>query len=441
MIVTLDGSAGTGKSTLAKRLARALGFSCFDTGAMYRSLAWKLLEEKIAFQEGPELDALLARFAFRVDSSVPHAPRFFVGDEEVTTEIRAPHISTYASRVAAFPSARKALVQIQRAFGAQGDVVFEGRDIGTIIFPSADVKFFLTARSDVRAKRRYEELLQKFPDLSLTLSAEQILEEIEQRDRQDINRSCAPLRKPEGAVEIDTSDHSIDEILSKMVRIVEERRKPVRIPCFYRFVRGLAWTFFRVFYRLKVYGLHHVRRGRAIIAPNHASNFDPPVVSACCPHEVQFLAKASLFEVPILGWVIRKLNSHPVARGGSDAAVFRQLIQLLQEEKKVVLFPEGQRSDSGELQPLEKGLAFLAYKSHSRILPAYVSGTAEIWGPKRRFPRLRGRVACAFGSPIEWEEFANLERAEAIEQITARCDQALRKLKTWMEAGAIGEPP
>ena len=213
MIVTIDGSAGTGKSTLAKRLARALGFSCFDTGAMYRSLAWKLLEEKIAFQEGPELDALLARFAFRVDSSVPHAPRFFVGDEEVTTEIRAPHISTYASRVAAFPSARKALVQIQRAFGAQGDVVFEGRDIGTIIFPSADVKFFLTARSDVRAKRRYEELLQKFPDLSLTLSAEQILEEIEQRDRQDINRSCAPLRKPEGAVEIDTSDHSIDEIL------------------------------------------------------------------------------------------------------------------------------------------------------------------------------------------------------------------------------------
>ena len=436
MIVTIDGSAGTGKSTLAKRLARALDFACFDTGAMYRSLAWKLLEEKIAFQEGPELDALLARFAFRAESA-----RFFVGDREVTTEIRAPHISSSASRVAAFPSVRKALVQIQRAFGAQGNVVFEGRDIGTVIFPNADVKFFLTARSEVRARRRYDELLQKFPDLSETLRLEQILEEIEQRDLQDTTRAHAPLRKPENAVEIDTSETTVDQVLAKMVKIVEARRKPDPIPLFYRFVRGLAWGFFRLFYRLKVYGLHHVRRGRAIIAPNHASNFDPPVVSAACPHEVQFLAKASLFRVPLLGAIIRRLNSHPVARGASDAAVFRQLIALLQEEKKVVLFPEGQRSDANEIQPLEKGLAFLAYKAHSRILPAYVSGTGAIWGPSRRFPRWRGRISCAFGSPIEWEEFAGLDRAEAIERMTARCDASIRALKAWMEDGAIGDPP
>ena len=165
------------------------------------------------------------------------------------------------------------------------------------------------------------------------------------------------------------------------------------------------------------------------------------MVSAACPHEVQFLAKASLFRVPLLGAIIRRLNSHPVARGASDAAVFRQLIALLQEEKKVVLFPEGQRSDANEIQPLEKGLAFLAYKAHSRILPAYVSGTGAIWGPSRRFPRWRGRISCAFGSPIEWEEFAGLDRAEAIERMTARCDASIRALKAWMEDGAIGDPP
>lgn len=431
MIIALDGPAGTGKSTIAKKLAERLGFAYFDTGAMYRSFAWFCLKEN---GDEKHLDPIVEKFSFRLETSDKGERRYFVGKEDVTEAIRQPAITAFSSKVAIYPNVRSAMVKIQRAFAEDRNAVFEGRDMGTVVFPDADLKIFLSAREEIRAKRRFDELSAK-GEQGLTL--ETVRKEMLERDRQDIMRHISPLRKAKDAIEVDTSDLKIDEVLSSILKRVPYPR----MKWFYWCIIHIARFFFRAFFKLRIYGLEHYPQGKAIIAPNHASNFDPPVVSSACPEEVHFLGKASLFDVPILGWVIRKLNTHPVSQQGSDAAVFRKIIQILERGQKVILFPEGTRTATGQLQPLEKGLAFLAVKARAKILPVYIQGTFEAYGPQRKFPKLTGKITCAFGSPIEWDEVAHLDKKEAAQVMTAKCKAALHLLKDWVEEGCTGTPP
>ena len=238
--------------------------------------------------------------------------------------------------------------------------------MGTVVFPEAELKIFLTARPQVRAERRYRELLMKFPDLANTLSQEQILREIEERDHKDSTRAISPLRQATDAILIDTSDLEAEEAVDRVLELyakVKHHKKHQHMRGVYRWVCLSVRAILKIFYRLRVYGLSHFRSGAAVIAANHASFFDPPVISVSCPEEVHFLAREPLFRIPVLGKIIRVLNSHPVSRDASDAHTFRVLIQLLHEGQKVILFPEGSRSLDGNLKPLEKGLSFLVYKA------------------------------------------------------------------------------
>src|SRR5690606_32840489 len=146
------------------------------------------------------------------------------------------------------------------------------------------------------------------------------------------------------------------QVIDKIVKLKPKRRYP-KMKLSYKIVYWMARLFFKTCFRLKIYGLEHFRPGAAIIAPNHTSFYDPPVVSISCPEEVHFLARGSLFEIPFIGWLIKILNSHPVARGSSDASIFRMMFDLLGQGKKLILFPEGQRSKTGELLPFERGLS------------------------------------------------------------------------------------
>lgn len=444
MIITIDGPSGTGKSTVAKGVAKRLGFLFFDTGAMYRSLAWKLLEENIAVSDESAIRKIVGAFQFDIQTSREGEKCYFVSGVDVTKKIRTQEISLLASQVSSLAFVRKALVKIQREFGHRVNAVFEGRDMGTVVFPDAEIKIFLTANLQVRAERRYHELLVKFPDLADSLSKEQILSEIEERDHNDRTRTVSPLRQAKDALLIDTSNLSIEEVIEQIVQAkkrIRRKKKLAPMKWSYALIYHSVRAFFRLFYRLRIYGLSHFKPGAAIIAANHTSFFDPPVISVSCPEEVHFLARESLFRIPLLGRLIRILNTHPVARDSSDASTFRQLIQLLQQREKVILFPEGKRSNDGKLQPLEKGLSFLVYKAHCSILPVYVSGTREAWNRSSKFPRLFGKISCVFGSPIEWQEFEELEKREAMGKITERTEIAIRSLKQWFEEGAQGSPP
>lgn len=442
MIIAIDGPSGTGKSTVAKGVAKRLKATFFDTGAMYRAAAWKILQEGIDPRDVARVSAFMPRFRFYIRRGVGEERSYFVGESDVTVLIRTPEVSAASSLIATYPEVRKAIVPMQRKFGEHSDAVFEGRDMGSVVFPDADLKVFLTARIEVRAERRYRELQLKFPDLSHSITQEQILKEIEERDRQDAERSISPLVQAPDAVLIDTSDLTIEQVIDRIVRLVPKSKR--RFPAMkwsYALVYHLARLYFRLFFRLKVYGLSHFRPGAGLIAANHASFFDPPVLSISCPEEVHFLARDTLFHVPLLGSLIQKLNAHPVAHHVSDFQILREMIRLLGEGRKLILFPEGGRTPDGALQPFERGLAFLATKAGCPVFPAYLQGTFAAWPRTRKWPKMCGKIACVFGSPIEWEDFEGLPKKEAEAQLLKRVETAVKDLKAWLDQGAEGEPP
>ena len=218
MIVAIDGPAGAGKSTAARLLAKRLGYTLLDTGAIYRVMALRAREGDVDWADGPAVAALAdgLELRFHLDGDLN---RVFVDGKEVTTAIRTPEMSDGASRVSALPEVRAALLGIQRRIGAAGDVVVEGRDIGTVVFPDAGAKFFLTASTDERARRRVAELAAAGrPADAATTRAE-----IVARDERDSTRAAAPLRKAADAMEIDSSALGPDEVVARMAAVVAAR--------------------------------------------------------------------------------------------------------------------------------------------------------------------------------------------------------------------------
>jgi cytidylate kinase len=213
LVVTIDGPAGAGKSSVAKRLARELGYRLLDTGAIYRAVALVATRRGVAFADGPALgqiaDTLPIGFEFEGSDN-----RVRLDDEDGT-----PAISVAASQVSAHPEVRAALLGLQRRLGAGGGVVVEGRDTGTVVFPAAEAKFFLTASDEVRARRRADELSTGGApaDLATTLA------EMRARDRRDTERAVAPLRAADDAVVVDSSVQTLDQVVAAMVEVVRAR--------------------------------------------------------------------------------------------------------------------------------------------------------------------------------------------------------------------------
>ncbi len=224
-VIAIDGPAGTGKSSATLALCARLGFTHIDTGALYRAIAFLCLERAGALEQiTPELAETVAHQAhleFKRDPALTPPNRVFANGQDVTLQIRTPEVSMASSRVSAVAGVRAALLGFQRRLGCAGQTVLEGRDIGTVIFPDADVKFFLTASLEKRTERRWAELSRK-PE-GPGVSYEELRTQIAARDQGDSERSIAPLKKADDAIEIDTSELTLEEVISKMEAAVRVR--------------------------------------------------------------------------------------------------------------------------------------------------------------------------------------------------------------------------
>ncbi|UCH82869.1 MAG: (d)CMP kinase [Candidatus Latescibacterota bacterium] len=443
LAVAIDGPAGSGKSTTAREVARRLGYQHVDTGAMYRAVTWKALDSDTDVNDS----MAVGRLAYEIDIMFVNddgSPKqVLVDGVDVTDAIRSAEVTRNVSVVSSHPAVRAAMVRIQRRLARRGNVVLEGRDIGTVVLPSAEVKIYLDASSNERARRRLKEMEAK----GSTSSIEDVRADIERRDSYDSSRETSPLRIPVGARVVDTTALTIDEQVNAVVATVERVRgrlaaarvapggqNPVtREKPFYRFVRLAAWFTARLVFGLRVIDEDRDDYAEAYLyAANHRSNGDPPVVAAARERELAFLAKESLFDVPLLGPLIRKLNSIPTARERFDRKAVRVALKWLQEGGSLLMFPEGQRSRSLELGEAKAGVGYLALRSGRPVVPVFISGTEDLWGALFR----QKKLTVAFGRPMRLTDPENTgTSSESCHEFGKMVMAALAALQDEIEPG------
>lgn len=218
IIVTIDGPSAAGKSSVARLLAKRLGFLYLDSGALYRAIGWKVIKDGINVEDKRGIEKICAEIHIDIKKS-GEGFRIIVDRKDITEEIREPKVSKMASHISALPVVRKRLLKLQQDIGRKGNVIIEGRDIGTAVFPDAEIKFYIDADIKVRGERRWEELRIKGLDVDLDATAK----EIEERDRKDSTRRIAPLKAPADAIYIDTTKITLSEVVDLMLKEIENR--------------------------------------------------------------------------------------------------------------------------------------------------------------------------------------------------------------------------
>ena len=420
LVVTIDGPAGAGKTTVARRVAERLGYELIPTGAMYRALALSVLRAGISLDD---LTAL-ARHLAPLDVTVEHG-HVRLNGEDVTGAIRSEAVADATSTLSMRREVRDKVTPLQRRAAGPGGVVLEGRDTGTVVCPGADVKFFLTANLESRARRRHAELAAQ----GVSADLDTVRDEVKMRDRQDTTRVLAPLVRAPDAIEIDTSDLSIDEVADRLTAIVEARRTTAPRSWFYAVCKPIAVTIMRMLWRLEGRDAHHVpTTGPVLIVSNHSSVLDPPFVGGMSHRQLSFLAKAELFTIPGFGRLIRALNARPVRREGADAGALRAALRVLEGGAALLVFPEGTRGEEGTLREPKPGAALLAVLSGAPVVPVFVRGSGRAWPRGRRLPR-PAKVVVTFGPPLRFERVAGAGKKEYYDAVSREMMAAIARLQ------------
>lgn len=219
MIIAVDGPAGSGKGTITKRIEKELGFLNLDTGATYRCVALEVLKKGLNLDEEDKIIEIANSIDIKINNT-GDKDIILLNDEDVSKEIRTKEVTAIVSQVSSIIPVREKMVEVQRKLAIGKDVIVEGRDIGTVVFPNADIKIYLDASEEVRAKRRYNENLQNGIDMTY----EEVLENVRMRDYNDMNKKMGALKKSDDAIIIDSTDFTVDEVVEKIKRIINEKR-------------------------------------------------------------------------------------------------------------------------------------------------------------------------------------------------------------------------
>jgi cytidylate kinase len=422
-VITIDGPSGAGKSTVSKLLAQRLGYKYLDTGALYRAVAWRVKEL------GADPDDEEAVKKILKDTEITFSgDRVMINGVDVGSQIRTREIGELSSRLSAKPLIRAYLFSIQREAGLKGKIVIEGRDIGSTIFPEAENKFFLDASLEERAKRRYKELKNNNPEITM----EKTIEDLKKRDLRDSTRKSSPLKKTEDMVYIDTTNLSIEEVVKKIMENLEKVQKNLHQKIksdrnlFYRFGTLIIRLIFHVNGGLEIKGKDNIPlEGGVIIASNHISYLDPPLISAVLPRRATFMARKGLFDIPLLGWFIRHY-AFSVDREKPRPSTIKEAVRRLKNGELIVIFPEGRRSETGELLEPKPGIGMVASLSNVPVVPTLIVGTNKALPVGAKWLK-RARISVIFDRPIYCS--STIKGKGSHEEISKKIMSAIKEMK------------
>jgi cytidylate kinase len=410
LIITIDGPAGVGKSTVSKALAKSFKYKYIDSGAIYRAITWKVLSEDLDVECEEKINSLVDK----IDIRYTEDNRILIDNQDITSQIRTHKVTKYVSTVASYKHVRDRVVQLLRELASNRGVVMEGRDIGNVVLPDADFKFYLDATLQERAKRRYKELHKKDKDVELY----KVQLEIKARDTKDMSRDISSLVYSDDMVYIDTTVLSIRQVISiikKNIAKVINRDKLSFFanPFYYIAYKVLYWFYFK-YLSLQVYGLENIPvTGGVLIVANHLSFLDPPAVGVTMNRQISYIARAELFNVNIWLRLCLKLgNAFPIRRDGIDIDVFKRIVTLLDDGKICLLFPEGTRSKTGKLQPGKPGVGMVIwlavkYGIRFKVIPCRIIGSDKALPIDAKWIK-KAQLKLIYGKPIDFSDLLNV---------------------------------
>lgn len=410
--IAIDGPGGAGKSSVAKAVASELQIIYVDTGALYRTIGMFMMESSVDLKNADDVISNLDKFNLELKFTDGKQVILLNGND-VGDSIRTPEVSMAASYVSAIPEVRQFLLDMQRNIAKSNSVIMDGRDIGTVILPDAEVKIFLTASPEARAKRRYDELLSRGSNVTY----EQVYNEMVQRDSNDANRTVAPCVAADDAIILDNSNFDPVETAAEVVRIIKEKQQSIEKTCdssnseisdateilkskkstFYMKAHKIFAPFFRWIMRLNPIGAENIPEdGGIIFCSNHIGAVDVISIAACTTRQISFVAKKELFSLPLLGKLITALGAIKIDRGGNDVGAIKASITAAKKGNAVAIFPQGHRYPgiNPATTPKRNGAALIAYRSGCDVIPVCIQTKNGKYGILRQ-------VDVIFGEKIE----------------------------------------
>ena len=430
LVVALDGPASSGKSSVGAAAAAKLGYRFCDTGLLYRAVTWLAMHRGVSAGDPDGLVQLVDEIEL-IDDGGGRLAHVAIDGVDRTAEVRESDVDVAVSAYSGIAELRHALLERQRALAAAGRIVMAGRDIGTVVLPDADLKLYLDAPVEERARRR---VLERGVDPE-SAEATEIVAELRRRDELDSTRIVAPLRAAADALVIRTDGNAFETTVGLVVEAIERaagrreqpvrsQRRPIRpTPVATRlgFLIGLGSAVLRLIaraiVRLRIEGDLSAlpKEGPMIMAANHASSADPVLIGAffnqILGRPLNWLGKRELVEYPLTGWAFRRAGIHPVDRDAADLEAFRTAMRILEAGHVLAVFPEGTRSRDGALQMVREGVGMLALRSGAKVLPVAVIDSDLMWPRGRLLPRFGRRVVVRYGAPFSVA--AELERLAA----------------------------
>ena len=414
-IVAIDGPAGTGKGTVTEILSKKFNLINIDTGATYRCVTLDMLNKGIKLEELDKIKELLKNL--QIELKVEKGKQLvFLNGKEVTKEIRSKEVSGMVSQVSSIKEVRLSMVDLQRKMAEGKNVIMEGRDIGTYVFPTADVKIYLDADLEERAKRRFKQNVEK----GLTMSYVEVIDNIKKRDENDKQKEIGALKVAKDAEVIDSTSMSINEVVREISSIIKKKQKDIKMQeKIYRVRKETAWKKFvrklvkvtlgvvyRIAFRVKITG-QVPDEGAYVLCCNHINYLDAAAIVLFNKRKVNFVAKEDLFQHGILMWLGHLFDVIPIKRDMQDINAMKRCLKVLKNGELLGIFPEGTRKGMEKNMKAKNGVAFMAMKAKVKVIPIGIHGTFKPFS----------KVYMNYGEPIDLSGYTKDNLDEATENI------------------------